>query len=134
MKGLVREFREFISRGSVVDLAVGIVIGAAFIAVVNSFVANVLNALIGAIAGKPNFNDLSVKVGNGVVFYGRFGTAVVNFLIIAFALFLLVKAINAFRRRKEDEPTLTEKDVLLEIRDLLRGGARSDQLASSAGK
>ena len=127
MKSLGREFREFVSRGSVVDLAVGIVIGAAFIAVVNSFVTNVLNAFIGAIAGKPNFNDLSVSVGHGVVFYGRFVTAIVNFLIIAFALFLLVKAVNGFRRRKEDEPTLTEKDVLIEIRDLLRAGAGPGQ-------
>jgi large conductance mechanosensitive channel len=135
MTQFVKEFRDFISRGSVVDLAVGIVIGAAFTAVVNSFVTNVLTALIGAIVGKPNFNDLSVTIGHGVVVYGRFVTACLNFLLIGFALFLIVKAINALRRAHEPESTLSEKDVLLEIRDLLRGGAVAGQgSASEAGK
>jgi large conductance mechanosensitive channel len=131
----VKEFRDFISRGSVVDLAVGIVIGAAFTAVVNSFVSNVLTAFIGAIVGKPNFNDLSLTIGHGVVAYGRFVTATLNFLLVGFGLFLIVKAVNGLRRREEPEPKLTEKDVLLEIRDLLRVGADGGQgPASSAGK
>lgn len=114
-----REFKDFISRGSVVDLAVGIVIGVAFTAVINSFVDDILNAIIGAIVGKPNFNDLTLDIGDGVVRYGSFLTAVVNFLIIGFALFLVVRAINSLRRKEEAEPALTEKDVLVEIRDLL---------------
>jgi large conductance mechanosensitive channel len=116
---MVREFKEFISRGSVVDLAVGIVIGAAFTAVVQSFVDDVLNAIIGAIVGKPNFENLTFEIGDGVVRYGAFLTAVINFLIVGFALFLVVRAINRFRRKEEPEPTTTEKDVLVEIRDLL---------------
>ena len=120
MSGFVKEFKEFISRGSVLDLAVGIVIGLAFTAVVNSFVNDVLNAIIGAIVGKPNFDNLTLDLGDGVVFYGRFLTAIVNFVIIAFALFLVVKSFNALRRAEDPEPTLTEKDVLVEIRDLLQ--------------
>ena len=120
MSGFVKEFKEFISRGSVLDLAVGIVIGVAFTAVVNSFVNDVLNAIIGAIFGKPNFDALTFDIGEGVVFYGRFLTAILNFVIIAFALFLVIKSFNALRRKEDPEPTLTEKDVLLEIRDLLQ--------------
>lgn len=115
-----REFKDFISRGSVVDLAVGIVIGAAFTGVVNSFVQDVLNAFIGAIFGKPNFDRLTFEVGNGVVSYGRFITSVINFLIIGFALFLVVRSINSMRRPEPPEAQqVTEKDVLLEIRDLI---------------
>lgn len=120
MKGFVKEFKEFISRGSVLDLAVGIVIGVAFTAVVNSFVNDVLTALIGAIFGKPNFDALTFEIGDGVVFYGRFITVLINFVIIAFALFLVIKAFNALRNTEDPEPTLTEKDVLVEIRDLLQ--------------
>jgi large conductance mechanosensitive channel len=116
---LISEFKEFIARGSVIDLAVGIVIGAAFTTVVNSFVDDVLNALIGAVAGKPNFDDLTFEIGDGVVRYGAFLTAVINFVIVAFALFLVIQAVNRFRRKEEAAPEKTEKDVLVEIRDLL---------------
>jgi large conductance mechanosensitive channel len=116
---IIREFKEFISRGSVLDLAVGVVIGTAFTAVIDSFVNDIVNAIIGAVAGKPNFNDLTFDLGNGVVRYGSFLTAVINFLLVAFVLFLAIKAFNRFRRRSELEPETTEKDVLVEIRDLL---------------
>jgi large conductance mechanosensitive channel len=119
MRSFIKEFKEFISRGSVLDLAVGIVIGIAFTTVVNSFVNDILNAFIGAIVGKPNFDNLTVTIGDGVIRYGAFLTAVVNFVIVAFALFLVVKAFNTFRRQEEPEPEHTEKDVLIEIRDLL---------------
>jgi large conductance mechanosensitive channel len=115
----VKEFKEFISRGSVLDLAVGIVIGAAFTAVVNSFVNDVLMPIVGAIVGEQNFNDLTFDLGDGVVAYGAFLSAIVNFVLVGFALFLVVKAFNSFRRKEEPEPQLTEKDVLVEIRDLL---------------
>jgi large conductance mechanosensitive channel len=119
MRSFIREFKEFISRGNVIDLAVGIVIGVAFTAVVNSFVDDILAAIVGAIVGEPNFNDLTLEVGDGVIRYGAFLTAVVNFVIIAFALFLVVKAFNTLRREEEPEPEHTEKDVLIEIRDLI---------------
>jgi len=120
MRSIVKEFKEFISRGSVLDLAVGIVIGVAFTTVVNSFVNDILNAIIGAFVGKPNFDNLTVTIGDGVVRYGAFLTAVVNFVVVAFALFLVVKAFNAFRRKEDPEPEVTEKDLLVEIRDLMR--------------
>jgi large conductance mechanosensitive channel len=115
----VDEFKEFISRGNVLDLAIGIIIGIAFKAVIDSFTNDVLMALIGAIVGEPNFNTLTLDIGHGVVFYGKLLTAIVNFVLIAFALFLVVKAFNTFRRKEEAAPQSTEKDVLLEIRDLL---------------
>jgi large conductance mechanosensitive channel len=117
---LVREFKDFIARGNVVDLAVGVVIGVAFSAVINSFVDDILNAIIGAVVGKPNFNDLTFEIGDGVVRYGRFITALVNFLIIGLVLFLVVRTINRLQPPKTPEAAeTTEKDVLLEIRDLL---------------
>jgi large conductance mechanosensitive channel len=120
MRAFVRELKEFIARGNVLDLAVGIVIGIAFTTMVNSFVNDILNAFIGAVVGQPNFDDLTLEIGDGVIRYGAFLTAVVNFIIVAFALFLVVKAFNSFRRKEEPEPEHTEKDVLLEIRDLLK--------------
>ena len=120
MRKVAGEFKEFISRGRVVDLAIGIVIGAAFTTVVNSFVKDVLNAFISAVIGKPNFNALTLEIGDGAISYGRFLTAVINFLIVGFALFLVVKGTNVLRRRQDPEPAHTEKDVLIEIRDLLR--------------
>ena len=129
MRAFVREFKEFISRGNVLDLAVGVVIGIAFTTMVNSFVNDILNAFIGAVIGKPNFDDLTLAVGDGVIRYGAFLTAVVNFLIVAFALFLVVKAFNTFRRKEEPEPQHTEKDVLIEIRDLLRVAVDGDEPA-----
>jgi large conductance mechanosensitive channel len=119
MRSFIKEFKEFISRGSVLDLAVGIVIGIAFTTVVNSFVNDILNAVIGAVVGQPNFDNLTVTIGDGVIRYGAFLTAVANFVIVAFAVFLVVKAFNSFRRQEEAEPEHTEKDVLIEIRDLL---------------
>src|SRR5262245_15024435 len=124
MRSFIREFKEFVTRGNVIDLAVGIVIGIAFTAVVNSFVDDILAAIVGAIVGEPNFNDLTLEVGDGVIRYGAFLTAVVNFVIIAFALFLVVKAFNTLRREEEPEPEHTEKDVLIEIRDLIEERTR----------
>ena len=124
MRSFIREFKEFISRGNVIDLAVGIVIGVAFTAVVNSFVDDILAAIVGGVVGEPNFNDLTLEVGDGVIRYGAFLTAVVNFVIIAFALFLVVKAFNTLRREEEPEPEHTEKDVLIEIRDLIEDRTR----------
>lgn len=122
MKGFVGEFKKFISRGGVLDLAVAIVIGLAFTTVVNSFVDDILNAFIGAVVGKPNFNDLTLEIGDGVIRYGSFITALINFVIIAFALFLIVKALRSVMREAPVAPALPSDEVLLltEIRDALR--------------
>lgn len=114
---MLKGFREFISQGSVVDLAVGVVIGAAFGAVITSFTNDVLMAFIGAIFGKPNFNELTFAIGDGVIFYGKFLTALLNFLIIAGAIyFVVVVPINAMRNRAgkpEDEKSNDEKMIEL---------------------
>ena len=120
MQNMLKEFKEFISRGSVLDLAVGFIMGVAFSAVITSFVNDVIMAIVGAIVGKPSFNDLTLELGDGVIYYGKFLTAVVNFVIIALVMFLVIKAFNSMREKEEKEPELTEKDVLVEIRDLIQ--------------
>jgi large conductance mechanosensitive channel len=115
---VIKGFKDFIMRGNVVDLAVGIVIGAAFSTVVNSFVEDVLMAVIGAIFGQPNFNQLVLDIGDGQVFYGRFLTALVAFLMVAAALyFVVVMPINALnerrRRGQEAEVELSNEERMI---------------------
>jgi large conductance mechanosensitive channel len=116
--GLVlQDLRKFLLRGNVIDLAVAVIIGIAFGLVVASLVNDVIMPIIGAVFGKPNFNDLTFKIGDGVVAYGKFITAVVNFLIIGTVLFLIVRAVQRIFRQ-EAKPT--EVELLTEIRDELR--------------
>lgn len=124
-KGFVAEFKEFVSQGNVVDLAVAVVIGAAFAAIVKSFVDDILMQIIAAIGGQPDFLSLTIAIGKGTIRYGSFLNAVIGFVIIAFSIFLVVKGINKLRdfRKKEieaGEADPTELDVLEEIRDLLK--------------
>lgn len=131
--GLIGEFKEFISRGSVMDLAVGIIIGGAFTTIVNSLVKDVIMPVVGIIIGRINFTDLQIvisKASDGTVesaiTYGTFIQNVVNFLIIAFVVFLMVKGLNKLKRKKELPQTAAEpipsEDIklLTEIRDLLK--------------
>jgi large conductance mechanosensitive channel len=90
--GLVREFREFALKGNLLELAVAFVLGVAFAAVVSSLVDDVIMSLIAAIFGKPDFSDLTFSIGDGVIRYGSFLTALVTFLIVAWVLFVIVKA------------------------------------------
>lgn len=129
---MFKEFKEFISRGNVIDLAVGIIIGAAFTAIVNSLVEDLINPVIGFIIGGMDFSDLVLRFGEGdhaaTLRYGAFITSVINFLIIAWAVFLLVKAVNrvqrATTRQKEAEEAApaapTQEELLMQIRDELR--------------
>ena len=121
---MIKEFKDFITRGNVVDLAVAVVIGAAFTAVVTSFSKDILMQIIAAIFGTADFNTLSFKLNGTPIFYGNFLTVLINFLIVALAMFLVVKAINALqnlRTREElEEAEITEVDLLTEIRDALR--------------
>jgi large conductance mechanosensitive channel len=114
---VLKGFKEFISKGSVVDLAVGVVIGVAFGAVINSFTDDILMPVIGAIFGKPNFGDLTLDLGEGVVRYGLFINALITFLLTAAAIyFFVVVPINAMRNRRgkpEDEMSNEEKMVEL---------------------
>ena len=122
---VMKDFRDFLMRGNVLDLAVAVIIGIAFNAVVNSFVNDVLMQIIAAIVGKPNFDDLTFTIGDGIIYYGKFLTALINFLIIAATLFVIIRAFEAMQKRRGrgDEPEVLKTDevvVLEEIRDLLR--------------
>jgi large conductance mechanosensitive channel len=119
---MLKEFRDFALRGNVIDLAVAVVIGAAFTGIVNSLVNDIIMPLIGALLGGVDFTTLSVTVGNAVIAYGNFIQAIVNFVIIAFVLFLIVRSINRFKKPQEAAPAAPPADIVLltEIRDLLR--------------
>lgn len=127
MKKFISEFKEFISKGNVLDMAVGVIIGGAFSKIVSSLVNDVIMPLIGIIIGGHNFTNLSIKVGNAKIMYGSFLQNVVDFLIVAFCLFTVIKIINRFKKKqeknenKEKIKTPSEEVMLLsEIRDLLK--------------
>ena len=111
-KGFIAEFKEFALRGSVMDLAVGVIIGAAFQAIVNSLVEDILSPILGLVL-QGNFSDLSIVLFDGrlVLRYGSFIMAIINFLLMALVIFLIIKGINALRNRgkKEEAADPTEK-------------------------
>ncbi|MBO1625263.1 large conductance mechanosensitive channel protein MscL [Bacillus cereus] len=123
---MLNEFKKFALKGNVMDLAVGVVIGGAFGKIVSSLVADVIMPLVGLLLGGINFTGLSFKFGGAVVKYGAFIQTVVDFLIIAFSIFLFIKLFNKLAFKKEEEkvekiPEPTKEEVLLgEIRDLLK--------------
>lgn len=128
---MLREFREFAIKGNMIELAVGIIIGAAFTGVLNSFVADLVTPLIG-LFGTVDFKDLSFTLKEGVegkppvtLNYGAFLTSLINFVLVAFAVFLLVKAVNKMRREPDPAPEVPpapseEVQLLTEIRDALK--------------
>ncbi len=120
---MIKEFRGFIARGNLVDLAVAFIIGVAFASVVTAFTDVVLGVVSYAFGGDVTFDRLGVHRGRDLVIpYGAFVTALLNFVIVAFALFLVVKAYNRFRRHVDPQPGgPTEVGLLTEIRDELRG-------------
>lgn len=119
---MLKEFKQFIARGNVIDLAVGVIIGAAFTAIVQSLVKNLINPLIGLFIGGIDLSNLTLKVGEANFKYGSFLNSIINFLIISFIVFLIVKAVNKFTKKEEEEApaTPTEVEYLKEIRDLLK--------------
>ncbi|MBK9333439.1 MAG: large-conductance mechanosensitive channel protein MscL [Ignavibacteria bacterium] len=122
---MLNEFKEFISKGNALDLAIGVIIGGAFGAIVNSTVADLFMPLIGIILGGIDFSGLTVTIGSAVLPYGKLIQAIINFLIIGFVLFLVVKGINRFRTKEEDPPPpgpTNEEILLTEIRDILKSG------------
>src|SRR5947207_1254723 len=100
MGKMLKDFRDFAMRGNVLDLAVAVVIGVAFNAVVRSLVDDVIMQIIAAIVGKPNFNALTFSIGEGIIRYGRFLTALIQFLIIAATLFVIVRSFEELQRRR----------------------------------
>lgn len=124
MKKFVSEFKEFISRGNVLDMAIGVVIGGAFTAIVTALVDNIITPLIGVLVGGLDFTGLSVKVGEATIGYGAFIQAVINFLLISFVIFCVIRSFNKLAKKKEEEPAAPPapaEDVVLlrEIRNLL---------------
>ena len=125
---MFKEFKEFISKGNVLDLAVGVIIGGAFGKIVTSLVDDIIMPFIGLIIGGLDFSGLSIVIGKATIKYGMFIQNVVNFLIIAFSVFMIVKAVNKVRRikpeEKEEEQVVEapskEEALLAEIRDLLK--------------
>jgi large conductance mechanosensitive channel len=139
---MLKDFRDFIARGNVVDLAVGIIVGAAFTSIVTSFVKDLVNPIIGLVGGN-NFDNMFVvlkgpagpfptpadaqKAGAVTLNYGSFLTNVINFLIVAFVMFMLVKAVNKMYTKKKEDPApagpTPDQALLTEIRDLLKAKA-----------
>ena len=118
---MLKEFREFISRGNLVELAVAVILGLAFNTVVQSLVADVFTPIIAAIFGQPDFSSITIPIGDSEILIGNFLNAVFSFLVTAFVLFLAVKAYNrAFPKEEEPESGPTEIQLLAEIRDELR--------------
>lgn len=119
---VLKEFRDFAVKGNVLDLAIGVIIGAAFGKIVTSLVGDILMPLLGILLGKLDFSTLAVAVGGASIKYGMFIQSVVDFVIVAFCIFLIVKQINRFKKKPEAAPPAPPEEVrlLTEIRDLLR--------------
>ncbi|MFJ7638359.1 large conductance mechanosensitive channel protein MscL [Peribacillus sp. NPDC097206] len=127
---MIKEFREFIAKGNVLDLAIAVVMGAAFGKIVSSLVENIIMPIVGILLGGINLSSLSIPVGSAVIQYGSFIQAVIDFLIIAFAIFIFMKLANSIFRKKEQEEVVVEapatEQYLKDIRDLLQKNVRED--------
>lgn len=125
----VSDFKTFISRGNVVDMAIGVIVGGAFGKIVTSLVNDILMPLIGVIIGGLNFTDLSIKIGNATIAYGLFIQTVIDFLIISLCIFMVVKLFEKFKKKeevevKEEVKKSDEVIILEEIRDLLKANQK----------
>ena len=136
--GFIKEFKEFAVKGNVMDMAVGVIIGGAFGKIVTSLVNDVLMPLIGKLTGGISFNDLFINLGDGnyqtlaaakeagaaVLAYGQFIQNIIDFIIIAFCIFLMIKGMNQLKKKEEPAPEApagpTQEELLAEIRDLLK--------------
>ncbi|AYE38627.1 large-conductance mechanosensitive channel protein MscL [Companilactobacillus zhachilii] len=129
---MIKEFKDFISRGNVMDLAVGVIMGAAFTAIVQSLVSNLINPLIGLFLGKIDLSNLVFKVGDATFKYGTFIESIINFLIIAFVVFLLVKVMNKIIKTRDEEEaeeeTTKEDEIVMYLKKI------SDSLDDKAKK
>lgn len=126
-KGFFGEFKEFIARGNVMDMAVGIIVGSAFTAIVTSLVGDIFTPIIGLILGGIDFAGMAVTIGEASINFGNFIQAIINFLLTAFVVFCMVRLVNKMRRKKEEEPAPAPEptpdptvELLTEIRDLMK--------------
>ena len=125
MKKFLQEFKTFAMRGTVMDLAVGVIVGGAFSSITNSLINDIIMPIVGIFVSQASFADLTLSVGGAVITYGNFIQAVLNFVILAFVVFCMVKAVNrvAHTQKKEEAPPPApshEEKLLTEIRDLLK--------------
>ena len=125
MKKFLEEFKAFAMRGNVMDLAVGVIVGGAFSSITTSLINDIIMPIVGVFVSEASFANLSVSVGGAVITYGNFIQAVLNFVILAFVVFCMVKAVNRVARKKEEAPPPPpapsgEEKLLAEIRDLLK--------------
>ena len=125
MTKFLSEFKSFAMRGNVIDMAVGVIIGGAFGKIVSSLVDDVLMPLIGTIVGGIDFTSLALTIGEAKITYGNFLQNILDFIIVAFSIFLFIKGISSLSKKKEEEPApalepSNEEKLLAEIRDLLK--------------
>ena len=125
MKKFLQEFKTFAMRGNVMDLAVGVIVGGAFSSITNSLINDIIMPIVGIFVSQASFADLTLSVGGAVITYGNFIQAVLNFVILAFVVFCMVKAVNrvAHTQKKEEAPPPApshEEKLLTEIRDMLK--------------
>lgn len=128
MKKFMEEFKQFIARGNVMDMAVGVIIGGAFSTITTSLINDVIMPLLGIFTGSISFSALALTINGAVIAYGNFIQAVLNFLVMAFVVFCMIKTLNRFHRKKEETPAeepappepSAEEKLLTEIRDLLK--------------
>ena len=127
-----QEFKKFAFKGNVMDLAVGVIIGAAFGKIVTSLVADIITPLVGLLLGGINITHLQIQVGNAIVKYGSFLQTIVDFLIVAFSIFMFIRFFNKLKRKqeteeKQEEPKPSrEEELLTEIRDVLKQGIQRE--------
>lgn len=128
---MFKEFKKFIARGNVVDLAVGVIMGGAFGKIVTSLVSDILTPALGIVMGGIDFTGLNLTIADSVISYGNFIQNVIDFLIQAFCIFIFVKLINKFFSKKEEQkaqPVKSQEAVLLEeIRDLLKEDKKAEE-------
>jgi large conductance mechanosensitive channel len=123
---MLKEFREFIERGNVIDLAVAVIIGGAFGAIITSLVDDIIMPIIGVLLGGVDFTSLAIQVGDAAILYGNFIQAIVIFVIVAFVLFLMIRGYNSLKKSEEEEAEAAppepsaEETLLAEIRDILK--------------
>ena len=122
---MLKEFKDFLNRGNVMDLAIAVIIGGAFGAIVKSLVADIIMPLIGVLMGGTDLTTLVIQVGDAAITYGNFLQALINFIVIAFVVFLFVRSYNNMQKKEEEKPApppepSAEETLLTEIRDLLK--------------
>ena len=128
MASIISEFKEFAMRGNVMDMAVGVIIGGAFGKIVSSLVDDILMPVIGTLTGGVDFSNLAITIGEANIKYGQFIQNVIDFIIVAFCIFMMIKGINSISKKKEEAPAApapapepsAEEKLLTEIRDLLK--------------